>query len=166
MEEAMQAMMYRDGEVVVVQLNGRLDVESSEPFRQACLGYLVDKKVVFNFQGLGFVGSSGILPFLETMQKLAQTTEAGFKFCNVGSEFRKVLAASPLGAIEIYDDEVQARTAFHDPTLATCVVQAAPLNNNNEGYGLLSLKAEAGEAGETVADDDDESSQSGHVSDN
>lgn len=139
----MQAQMSRDGEVIVVHLRGRIDIESANSFRDACMSVLARKQVVFSFKDLSFVGSSGILPFLETMQKLSMVSPGGFKFCQVGSEFRKVFAASPLGHVEIYDTEEQAATAFVNGGQIPSAVHAAPLMN--DGFGVLSLNSEPDE---------------------
>jgi anti-anti-sigma factor len=111
----MQARIARVGEIVVVHLNGRVDVETAEPFRRACNEFLLKEKVVFDFKDLGFVGSSGILPFLETMQAFAQKNANRFKFSGVGSEFKKVFAATSLNTVEIYDTHQQAVHAFVSP---------------------------------------------------
>lgn len=127
----MQARITQDGEWVVVHLMGRLDVETAGPFRQACLSQLVDKKVIFNFRDLSFVGSSGILPFLETMQDFMKTNRRGLRFCGVGSEFQKVLSATSLHVIEVFDSEVAAAAKAPDRGVldgqGTGVI-AAPVN--------------------------------------
>lgn len=109
----MQARIVQDGDVFIVYLVGQLDIETAEPFREACFKHLIARKVVFSFHGLSFVGSSGILPFLETMCEFAQKNRDEFKFCSVGSEFRKILSTTSLAAIEIHDDTTQAVRAFH-----------------------------------------------------
>ena len=108
----MQAKVTTEGEWVVVHLIGRLDVETAGPFRRACLEQLTDKKVIFNFRHLSFVGSSGILPFLETMQDFMRTNRQGIRFCGVGSEFHKVLAATSLQTIEVFENEKIAASSF------------------------------------------------------
>ena len=42
----MRASFAKHGEIVVVELAGRLDFETSEPFRRTCLERLVREKVV------------------------------------------------------------------------------------------------------------------------
>ncbi len=108
----MQARMTKDGDAILVHLAGRVDVETAEPFRKACFSRLIGQKVIFSFRELSFVGSSGIIPFLETLQTFAQTNQFGMKFCYVGSEFKKVLAATPLGAVEMFENEALAVTAY------------------------------------------------------
>ena len=111
----MQARVAQHGEILIIQLSGRVDVETAEPFRNACLNHLKNKRVVFDFRSLSFVGSSGILPFLETMQEFANNNPGGMKFSGVSSEFKKVFAATPLNAIEIFDTDSQALHAFLNP---------------------------------------------------
>lgn len=125
----MQANVTTQGDWVVVHLLGRLDVESAGPFRHACLSQLTDKKVIFNFRNLSFVGSSGILPFLETMQDFMRTNRQGMRFCGVGSEFRKVLSATSLNAVEIFENETMAATQFGrpGPELTHSGIVAAPV---------------------------------------
>jgi anti-anti-sigma factor len=155
----MQARVAREGEIVVIHLEGRVDVETAEPFRKACLGQLLGSKVVFDFRSLSFVGSSGILPFLETMQEFSNRNSVGFKFSGVGTEFKKVFAATTLNVIEIFDTHQQAVDSFLSPqprilqsieTLHAMPVQAVPMNTDGAGatspgeapranFGLLSL---------------------------
>ena len=76
----MQARISHQGEVMVIHLSGRVDVETAQPFREACLNQIKAKKVVFDFQNLSFVGSSGILPFLDTLQSFALSNHSAFTF--------------------------------------------------------------------------------------
>ena len=176
----MQARVAREGEIYVIRLSGRLDVETAEPFRDACLNHLRGRKVVFDFRGLSFVGSSGILPFLETMQEFAAANANGFKFSGVGSEFKKVFAATPLHVIEIYENENQAIDAFMRPPmpaekpaavqpvpLQAAPVEASPPQSPPEDeaeeatqvtYGFLTLKP-LPEEGETSAAPGDEAEE-------
>lgn len=124
----MQAKISHHGEIVVVRLSGRVDVETAEPFRKACLDHLIEKKVVFDFKELSFVGSSGILPFLETMQTFETRNANGFKFSSVGSEFKKIFAATSLQTIEIFETHLLAIQAFINPPIAA--VHPAPQVNS------------------------------------
>jgi len=156
----MQARINQEGEVMVIHLSGRLDVETAEPFRDACLSHLNGKKVVFDFKSLNFVGSSGIIPFLEAMQVYASTNTGIFRFSGVGTEFRRVFAATPLHTVEIFETHVQAVDALLRPVIpdaTTLVVQPVPLTDLSEGdivdedlardqnhteFGYLNLKYE------------------------
>jgi anti-anti-sigma factor len=123
----MQARISHQGEVMVIHLSGRVDVETAQPFREACLNQIKAKKVVFDFQNLSFVGSSGILPFLDTLQSFALSNHSAFTFSGVGSEFRKIFAATALGTVQIYDGPVTASLALiNDAAGLTSVVRPAP----------------------------------------
>lgn len=122
----MQAQVVREGDVMVVQLAGRIDVETAPPFRKACLEQLINEKVVFDFRNLSFVGSSGILPFLETMQEFAGKSRHGFKFSAMSSEFRRIFGSTPLQTIEVFETYSHAVHAFHHPIASAQSGQAAP----------------------------------------
>lgn len=164
----MQAHVANQGEVVVVHLSGRLDIEATVPFRNACMNFLMNKKVVFDFKDLSFVGSSGILPFLETMQDFATRTKQGFKFSSMGIEFRRVFAASTLAHVEVYETAQQAVAVLANPHVSEIsssptAVAAQPVPLQQEGtvagnYGLLSLRHEVEEGGQSVVAEDDEDS--------
>lgn len=136
----MQAQIVRRDEFVIVRLMGRVDVETAEPFRRACFEYLLGKKVIFDFDALSFVGSSGILPFLETMQEFALSSQGGFKFIRVGAEFRKIFSSTSLSLIEVYPDETRAIEAFGIPQAVCIPLSIVPRDENaenDEGLDML-----------------------------
>lgn len=152
----MQARMIREGEIVVVHLSGRVDVETAEPFRDVCLKRLIGCPVVFDFQALSFVGSSGIIPFLETMQQFHFKNVKGIKFSGVGSEFQKVFSATPLNVVEIHASASLAVEAFRNPRVVP--LEKVPLNSDpgetSADHGLLSLSRPEPEDVPTSNDDD------------
>ncbi len=108
----MEAWIEREGDVVVVHLKGRVDYESTEPFRSHCVRHLAHEKVVFNLEQLAFVGSIGITDFVQTMTRLSAENAGGIKFASVGVEFRRVFEASEIRQLEIYDSTNRALMAF------------------------------------------------------
>ncbi len=108
----MEAWIERDGDVVVVHLKGRVDYESTEPFRSHCVRHLAQEKVVFNLEQLAFVGSIGITDFVQTMTQLAAENAVGIKFAGVGNEFRRVFEASEIRQLDIYESTNRALMAF------------------------------------------------------
>lgn len=108
----MQARVSQEGDVVVVHLLGKIDLESAAQFRKICIEKFAQSQVVFNFQNLSFVGSTGILPFLETMQAFKKANSRGFKFSNVGTEFRRLFAATPLHDVLIFENFQLASRSF------------------------------------------------------
>lgn len=108
----MEAWIEREGDVVVVHLKGRVDYESTEPFRSHCVRHLAKEKVVFNLEQLAFVGSIGITDFVAIITQLAEANAIGIKFAGVGNEFRRVFEASEIRRLEIYENTNRALMAF------------------------------------------------------
>ena len=111
----MQAKLELKEDITIVHLSGRIDYEAADKFRETCLKVLVDKKLVFDLASLSFVGSSGITPFLETMQDLYYKNRGYLKLSRVGVEFRKIFESSKIKDVEIYEDVDTARIAFAKP---------------------------------------------------
>lgn len=113
----MEAKVLKKNGVTVVNLKGFIDIETAQPFREACIKSLAAKggKVVFNLEGLNFVGSNGILPFVETLHDLCDQQSVEIKFCSVSTEFQKIFKASPLRDVEIFNDETGAIGALNTP---------------------------------------------------
>ena len=110
----MQARIKENNDILIVDLIGRIDIEATAGFEQAC-SHLANRKIVFNCQDLSFVGSNGIKPFLEAMTDLVENKSAQLKFCGVGSEFKKIFAASRVSHVEIFDDVNRAVDSFIRP---------------------------------------------------
>ncbi len=114
----MKAIIEQKGDIFIVHFKGRIDYESADLFRKNGSRFLDNQKVIFNFADLSFVGSSGISPFVETIQDLFDKNNSNMKFCKVGSEFKKIFAANTLRRSEIYEDSNAAQMAFLNPALA------------------------------------------------
>lgn len=110
----MRAELEKIDDVVVINLSGRIDMEYTELFRQACLKDFPrrSRKIIFNLKELSFVGSNGIMPFVDALSSLAQSQKAELRFCQVSSEFKKVFAASPLAQVQVFDQQDQAVTSL------------------------------------------------------
>lgn len=116
----MQARVTQLGDVVVIHLIGRVDIEAVPAFRSECLGKLGGRKVVFDFRAVSFVGSTGIVPFIEAMQGFAMATTASIGFSGIGVELKKVLSATVLASIPSFDDAFEAaRTVAQATSQAT-----------------------------------------------
>jgi anti-anti-sigma factor len=113
----MQAKLRKDGDVTVVDLTGRLDFETAEPFRETCQEMLRDSKVVFNLSGLSFVGSSGISAFVNTLKELSDGAPVRPRFCNVRAEFQRVFKSTGQDAFPLFEDERAAVGSFDQPAL-------------------------------------------------
>ena len=110
----MQARLKTESEIKIVELFGRVEIEGSESFKQNLLNPMLGQKVIFDLAGLNFVGSTGILAFLEGLQEFAMQNPSRFKFCHVGSEFKKIFAATSLNCIEIFESMQMAISAYQN----------------------------------------------------
>lgn len=108
----MEAKFEFRGQIVVVELNGRLDFETSGSFRRTCLEKLISERVVFDLRNLNFVGSLGLKDFVSTLDDLARASTPGVKFCGVSSEFRRLFEASGLSGHEIFESQETAIQSF------------------------------------------------------
>lgn len=100
-------------EVLVVHLEGKVDIDSCDLFRQACRGPLWGRPVLFNLQSLSCIGSSGLRLFLESMNDLAKSNGSDVRFCAVRSDFTHVLEATPLGFRPRFEAEADAIHSYH-----------------------------------------------------
>lgn len=108
----MEARYEVNAGVVVVELKGRLDFETTEPFKKTCLERLLSEKVVFDLKNLNFVGSLGLKDFVDTLDHMRRQSRPGVKFCGVSSEFKRLFEASGLAAVEIFDCQEKAVQSF------------------------------------------------------
>ena len=106
----MKAKISNLGDVVIVNLSGRIDMEYSQYFRKACLDEIAGRadKIIFNLRDLDFVGSNGIMPFVQALSDLAGQDRKKIHFCQVGSEFQKIFAVSTLAHLQIFNDQDHA----------------------------------------------------------
>jgi len=123
----MQAKLRKDGDVTVVDLTGRLDFETSEPFRETIAEMLGNSKVVFNLSGLSFVGSSGISAFVNTLKELSDKAPVRPRFCHVRSEFQRVFKSTGPDAFPLFEDETAAVKSFDQPVLP--IAELTPLSS-------------------------------------
>ena len=116
----MKTNIKKIGDTLVVTLDGKLDFETQEPLRQEMTRLVrraetdsVPKKIIFNLENLEFVGSSGISSFVQTMKEVTDRAPVRPKYCNVRSEFRRVMKAfDEEEKFEFFDNEERARKSF------------------------------------------------------
>ena len=127
----MQARLKNEADIKIVELFGRVEIEGSESFKQNCLNALVGQKVIFDLAGLNFVGSTGILAFLDGLQDFAMQNPNRFKFCHVGSEFKKIFAATSLNCIDIFESLQMAVAAYQNiETVQNTAVELIPFKRD------------------------------------
>jgi anti-anti-sigma factor len=116
----MKTRISKVGDTTVVEVGGRLDFETAEPLREHLTRLArrtgtdsTPQKIIFNLEHLEFVGSSGISSFVQTLKEFSERSAVKPRYCNVKSEFRRVMKAyDEKEFFEFYDNEERARRSF------------------------------------------------------
>jgi anti-anti-sigma factor len=108
----MEAKVKNLGEVTIVTIRGSLDIEKTQPFREACLRHLLGKKVVFNMENAAFVGSTGLTAFLETIRTLSEENLHGLKVVGVQAEFKRIFQNLEIQKLQMHESEAGALSSF------------------------------------------------------
>lgn len=91
---SLRASITNQGNVTVISLEGKLDYENQDILRDNIVNLMKGgKQVVIDMDGLSFVGSSGITTFISSVYAFRESSGLMPRFCNVKSEFRKIISA-------------------------------------------------------------------------
>lgn len=114
----------QQGEVLIVELEGHLDFETTQEFKNTCTNLIKTnkvQKVVFNMEKLKFVGSSSINQFVRTVKEFnsPKFMKPKPKFCSVSREFHRILRAyqTMRNPFDIFETEPDAIAAFDETSL-------------------------------------------------
>jgi anti-anti-sigma factor len=117
-----------EGEVLILELEGQLDFETTLQFQETCTSLIQkneSQKVVFNLEKLKFVGSSGINHFIRIMKdfnnpKFAKTKP---KLCSLSTEFHRIFRAyqAARNPFDIFENFNEAVAAFDAPPVKKTV---------------------------------------------
>lgn len=112
----------KEGNYVIFELEGHLDYETTQQFKDKCTGLIDDTdetRLVFNFDKLKFVGSSGISHFVQVMKDInsPKFIKTRPKFCNMSSEFTRIFKVyqTNRNPFDILETETDAIAAFDAP---------------------------------------------------
>ena len=116
----MKTDIKRSGDSIVVTMEGKLNYEMQDPFKEDLADLITDaktdsvpKKIIFNFEKLEFVGSSGISSFVQTLKDFSARAPMRPRYCHVKSEFKRIIKAFDEADIfEFFDNEDRARKSF------------------------------------------------------
>lgn len=111
----MKADLQKQGDVFVISIAGKLEIEQTQPFRTACVDKLMGKKIVFNMEQANFVGSTGLQPFLDTIAQIDQKNSFGLKIVGVKPEFRRVISNLETTKVSFHEDMNSAIGSFALP---------------------------------------------------
>ncbi len=103
------------GNVVVVYLQGRLDVHLSADIEKEINKLIKDEPnahLLLNLSGVEYMSSSGLRIFVSTMRILKESNRK-LKLCNMNSAVKKIFEVVELmDMFEIYDTEEEAIASF------------------------------------------------------
>lgn len=108
----MEAKVKSHGEVTIITIQGPLEIERTQPFREVCLKHFLNKKVIFNMESANFVGSTGLHAFLDTIKVISEENQHGLKVVGVKPEFRRILMNLEFQKLQIHESEEGAVASF------------------------------------------------------
>lgn len=116
----MKTNFRKAGDMIIVDFSGHISFESNVPLRDHLQDLIkvlrsdrLTPRVIFNFEGLEFVGSSCISSFIQTLREFNSLSPTQPRYCRVASEFQKIIRAFDEEQVfAFYDDEERARRSF------------------------------------------------------
>ena len=109
----------QDKNVIIVELEGHLDFETTIQLKDTCAGLMKRNgtgRIVFNMERLKFVGSSGINQFIQVLKSFNTLNEKP-RYCRLSVEFQKIFKAfqTTRNPFEVFEDESTAIVSFDLP---------------------------------------------------
>jgi anti-anti-sigma factor len=108
----MEAKLRQHGEIAIVSIQGALEIERTQPFRDACNKHFLGEKVIFNLEQANFVGSTGIQSFLEAVKAVSEKTTTGVKLVGLKSEFKRIFSNCEIQGLVFYENEANAIDSY------------------------------------------------------
>ncbi|MEW6057007.1 MAG: STAS domain-containing protein [Bdellovibrionota bacterium] len=94
---AMKTSIRKDSGALIVSLEGHLDFETTDSFRQNLLKLeeeaAKNQRVIFDLSDLHFVGSSGISAFIQALREFNSRAATKPRYTNVKNEFKRIISA-------------------------------------------------------------------------
>lgn len=104
----MEALYSQRGEVTVIAIHGPLTLEKAQSFRDMASRKFAGRKIVFNLQKASFVGSNGLVAFLDAISSLEKTTDQGVRVVGARFEFKYLLSSLSGQKIDFFESEIMA----------------------------------------------------------
>ena len=99
----MRAHYYEVGEMMIVEVSGRIEPDQNKPFRDICEKQLKNKKVIFCLEKLNFTASANITTFFESIKIIENARLVGLK-----ADFHKLLDLKGITGIKIFSSLSEA----------------------------------------------------------
>ncbi len=87
----MEVTVEKSGDILFINLNGRIDATNSHEFEQQVLPHLVEQKiiVIINLKGLDYISSAGLRSFL-VIAKTSKNFEQNLSLCEMSLNIQEV----------------------------------------------------------------------------
>ncbi|QDK37885.1 STAS domain-containing protein [Bdellovibrio sp. NC01] len=108
----MEVKILLDGDIAVVSLSGRIEIEKTQSFKQACLSNFKNKKIVFCMKNLNFVGSSGIQSFFGVLNDLNANNKMNAKIAGLNPDFQRLFSFTECKNLEVHESVENALLSF------------------------------------------------------
>jgi hypothetical protein len=99
----MRANYYEVGDLMVVEVVGRIEPDQNKPFRDICANKLKNRKVVFCLDKLNFTASANIITFFESIRLIEDARLVGLK-----SDFYRLLKLKGMTGIRSFNSLSEA----------------------------------------------------------
>lgn len=110
---SLKTNICHEGDITFLEFQGKLNFEDTAQLHDD-IGTLLkmNRQVVIDFNDLDFIGSSGIVGFLQTIRDVGVAHGRMPRFCNVGKEFRRMLDSLKFQPESILEDRKAATASF------------------------------------------------------
>lgn len=108
----MEVKLLLEGDITIVSLSGRIEIEKTQSFKNACLQNFAKKNVVFCVKNLNFVGSTGIQSFFGVLNDLNSTKKMNAKIAGMTPDFQRLFNFSKCTDLEVHENIEGAMQTF------------------------------------------------------
>ncbi|MEK6774004.1 MAG: STAS domain-containing protein [Bdellovibrionota bacterium] len=126
----MRTKVEFQGDYTIVQVSGRLDIDKTSLFKQACLASLKGQKVIFALESLNFVGSTGILNFFHAINEIHELNNRTCRIAGLSNDFRRVVHLVDFQSLELHETVDMATLSFERPVVPVMIESVAVINEN------------------------------------
>lgn len=98
----MQALVKKRGDWTVVTMKGRIELEKTAAFREACLKSLSGGSVIFEMSSLQFVGSTGMTEFFQCVADVQNMNNCQVKLVGLSEDFKRFITISSAATIQAF----------------------------------------------------------------
>lgn len=131
----METSVKKQGEWAVVKIKGRIQLEKTQMFREACLKSLVQQKVIFVLDNLQFVGSTGMTEFFQCLSDVQNMNQCGVHIVGLSPDFKRFVSFTSASSLRLHDNLEEAfRTPMAHVEMAQETVPAVKAETENSDF--------------------------------